>query len=67
MRLDTVLQRTLLHCSSMVGPDEKRLSMDLNHLLSWWKVVMSETLSPFLRAELRLNTYCREECLGEGA
>ena len=28
---------------------------------------MNETLPHFLRAGLRLNTFCREECLGKGA
>jgi hypothetical protein len=28
------------------GPGEKRQSMVLRHLLSWWRVVMSETVSP---------------------
>ena len=46
---------------------EKRQSMVLKHLLSWWRVVMSETIHHFLRAGLRLNTFCREECLGRRA
>jgi hypothetical protein len=28
---------------------------------------MSETIPHFLRAGLRLNTFCRDECLGRGA
>ena len=28
---------------------------------------MSETMPHFLRAGLRLNTFCREECLGRRA
>ena len=49
----------------MVDADEKRC-MVLRHLLSWWRVVMSETIPHFLRAGLKLNTFCREECLGRG-
>jgi hypothetical protein len=49
------------------GPNEKRLSMVLRHLFSWWRVVMSETMPHFLRMGLRLKTFCREECLGRGA
>jgi hypothetical protein len=48
-------------------PDEKRQSMVLKHLLSWQRLLMSETVSHFLRVGLRLNTFCREECLGRGA
>jgi hypothetical protein len=36
------------------------------YLLSWWRVAMSKTIPPFLRTGLRLNTFCREECLGRG-
>jgi hypothetical protein len=43
----------------MVDADEKRC-MVLRHLLSWWRVVMSETITHFLRAGVRLNTFCRE-------
>jgi hypothetical protein len=45
----------------MGDPDEKGQSMVLKHLLSWWRVVMSETIppSPFLREGLKLNTFCR--------
>jgi hypothetical protein len=50
-----------------IGPNEKRLFVVLRRLLSWWRVVMSETLPHFLRAGLRLNIFCREECLGRGA
>jgi hypothetical protein len=50
-----------------VDPDEKRQSMVLRCLLSWWRVVMSETIPHFLREGLKLNTFCREECLGRGA
>jgi hypothetical protein len=50
-----------------VDPDEKRQTMVLRLLLSWRRVVMSETLLHFLRAGLRLNTICREECLGRRA
>ena len=46
-------------------PNEKRQSMTSNHLLSRRRVVMSKT--HFLRADLRLNTFFREECLGRGA
>jgi hypothetical protein len=35
-------------------------------LLSWQRVAMSKTVPHFLRAGLRLNTFCREECLGRG-
>jgi hypothetical protein len=48
-------------------PNEKRQSMVLKHLLSWSRVVMSETVPHFLRAGLKLNTFCREECLGRGS
>ena len=41
--------------------------MVLKHLLSWRRVVMSETIPHFLRVGLRLNNFCREECLGRGA
>ena len=51
----------------MVDPNEERQSMVLKHLLSWLRVVMSETVPHFLRAGLRLNTICRVECLGRGA
>ena len=50
----------------IVDPNEKRQSMVLRRLFSWWRVVMSETVPHFLRADLRLNTFCREECLGRG-
>jgi hypothetical protein len=50
-----------------VGPDEKRQSMILRCLLSWRRVVMCETLPHFLRVSLRLDTFCKEECLGRGA
>jgi hypothetical protein len=48
----------------MAHPDEKRQSMVLRHLLSWQRVAMSKTAPHFLRAGLRINTFCREECLG---
>ena len=51
----------------MVDPDEKKQSMVLRHLLSWQRVVMSETVLHVLRVGLRLNNFCREECLGRGA
>jgi hypothetical protein len=51
----------------MVDPDEKRQSMVLKHLLSWQRVLMSENIPHFLRVDLRLNTFCRKECLGRGA
>ena len=38
--------------------------MVLEHLLSWQRAAMSKTIPHFLRAGLRLNTFCREECLG---
>jgi hypothetical protein len=44
--------------------NEKRQFMILKRLLSWWRAVMNETLPHFLRVGLRLNTFCREECLG---
>ena len=47
----------------MVDPEEKRQSMVLKYLLSWQRVVMSETVPHFLRAYLRFNIFCREECL----
>jgi hypothetical protein len=34
--------------------------MGLRHLLSWQRVVISETVPHFLRVSLRLNTVCRE-------
>jgi hypothetical protein len=37
----------------MVRPDTKRYSMVLRHLLSWRRVVMSETVLPFFSAGLR--------------
>ena len=52
---------------AMVDPDEKRQSMVLKHLLSWQRVLMSENIPHFLRVDLRLNTFCRKECLGRGA
>ena len=45
-------------------PDEKRQSMVLKHLLSWQRVVMSETIPHFLRAVLRLSNFCMEEYVG---
>jgi hypothetical protein len=45
----------------MADPNEK--SMALRHLLSWKRVAMSKTVPHFLRAGLRLNTFCREECM----
>ena len=60
------LEEDLRHCPSTVDPNEKRHSVILKHLLSCWRVVMSETVPHFLRAGLRLNTFCREECLGRG-
>ena len=60
------LDEGLLLCSPQAGPDEKRQFLVLKHLLSWQRVVMSETVPPFLRAGLRLNAFCREECLGGG-
>lgn len=50
-----------------MGTDEKRQFMALKHLLSRWRVVMSEIVSSFLRAGLILNKICREESLGRGA
>jgi hypothetical protein len=44
---------------SKVDPNEKRQSMVLRHLLSWWRMVMSKTIPHFLRAGLRLNAFCR--------
>ena len=41
--------------------------MVLRYLLSWQRVVMSETFPSFLRAGLRLNTFCKKDCLGRGA
>jgi hypothetical protein len=46
--------------SSTGDPDEKRQPMVLRHLLSWQRVMMSKTVPHFLRAGLRLNTFCRE-------
>jgi hypothetical protein len=64
--LDEALWRKS-HCSvpllPTVDPNEKRQSMVLRHLLSWRRVAMSKTVPQFLRAGLRLNTFCREECL----
>ena len=57
------LEADLLHCFPTVDSDEKRLSMVL---LSWWRVVMCDTVLHFLRVSLRLNTFCRKECLGRG-
>jgi hypothetical protein len=51
----------------MADPDEKRQSMALRHLLSWKRIVMSKIVPHFLRAGLRLNTFCREESLGRRA
>jgi hypothetical protein len=48
-------------------PNEKKQSIVLRHLLSQWRVAMSKTVPHFLRADLRLNTFCREECLGRRA
>ena len=42
------LEEDLLHCSSTADPDEKK-SMVLRRLLSWRRVVMSETVPHFLR------------------
>jgi hypothetical protein len=62
------LEEDLLYCSSKAYLDEKSQSMVLKHLLSWQKVVMSETVPcPLHMADLRLNTFCREECLGRRA
>ena len=36
------------------------------HLLSWKREVMSKTISHFLSAALRLNTFYKKECLGRG-
>jgi hypothetical protein len=41
----------------MAHPDEKRQFMVLKHLLSWQRVVMSETVPHFLRDGLRLNAF----------
>ena len=41
--------------------------MVLRHVLSGQRVVMRETLPSFLRVGLRLNIFCREECLRRGA
>lgn len=49
-----------------VDPDEKRQAKVLRHLVSWWRVVMSKTVPHFLRVGLRLDTFCRKECLGRG-
>ena len=49
-----------------VGPDEKRQSTVLRHLLSWRKVDEWDR-TPLLRVSLRLNTFCRKECLGRKA
>ena len=58
------LEEDLLHCSSMVDPDEKKQSMVLRHLLSWQRVVMSETLPHFLRVGLRLGKGSQEGSRG---
>jgi hypothetical protein len=50
----------------MANPDEKRQSIILRHLLSWWRVLIRKTVPHFVRAGLRLNTFCREECLERG-
>jgi hypothetical protein len=47
----------------MAHPDEKRQSIVLRNLLSWQRVAMSKIESHFLSVGLRLNTFCREECL----
>jgi hypothetical protein len=49
---------------SKEDPDEKRQSMVLRLLLSWRSIEM--TIPDFLEADLRLNTFCREECLRRG-
>ena len=59
--LDEALQNSL---PQTLDPDEKRQAMILKHLLSWRRVLMSETALPFLRACLKLNTCCKEEYLG---
>jgi hypothetical protein len=38
--------------------------MVLRYLLSWQKVVVN--VPHFLRAGLKLNSFCKEECLGRG-
>ena len=58
------LEEDLLHFSSTVDSDEKRQYMVLKYLLSWKRVVMSETIPHFLRAVLRLNNFCMEEYVG---
>ena len=47
-----------------MDPDEKRQSMVLRHLLSWRRVVVSETVLPFLRAGLRLGKRSKEGSRG---
>jgi hypothetical protein len=44
-----------------------RQSMALRPYLSWWRVVLSETLPHFFRAGLRLNTFYGEEFMGRRA
>jgi hypothetical protein len=34
----------------MANPDEKRQSMVLKYLFSWWRVAMSENIPHFFRA-----------------
>jgi hypothetical protein len=50
----------------MVDLDEKRQSMVLNSLFSWWKKDV-QNHTTFLRVGLRFNTFCKEECLGSKA
>jgi hypothetical protein len=57
------LEEDLPPCS-LGKSDEERQSIVLRCLLSWRRVGMSETVPHFLRVDLRLNTFCREECLG---
>jgi hypothetical protein len=47
----------------MADAGEKRQSMVVRHLLSWWKVDEYNCI-PLLKVGLRLNTFCREMYLG---
>ena len=65
IRLDS-LEEDPLRCSS-IDSNEKRQSMVLKHLLSWWRVVMSETVPHFLRAGKRVKYLLQGGVSGKGS
>jgi hypothetical protein len=63
VRLEWLFKGRPVRLLLMVYSNEKRQSMVLRHLFSCLRVAISKTIIHFLRACLRLNSFCREEWL----